>query len=217
MTDGETGVRAVSARAMLLAAELEAARRRKGLTTRELAQVMGMSASMVNRIMNGRRAPEPMEIGGLCALTSIEAKRRPHLYRLARESARTEWTIHQVGATRDPDGVIEALWALASDIQTFSPVTARPRWPGGSATWTHYVPAGVADQDAVERFAVPDHVHVVAEPPFRHGVQVLRFPHSAPVAVLELDYTTLVLEKANAQPYLRAFDDALSPSRRRPA
>jgi len=153
-------IRAKTARALLLSTELDSARVERGFTTRQLAELMTMSPAMINRIMNGRKIPDALELGGLCALLDIPPRRREHLYGLRRESEDMNWVIHATSSTRDPDDVVRSLWSLADGITTYATSVTGPRAPGGSggstapaspghhgdAVWTRYVSA-----DAIER------------------------------------------------------------------
>ncbi|WP_197523306.1 helix-turn-helix domain-containing protein [Actinokineospora pegani] len=219
-----TDIRARTARGLLLAAELERARVAKGLTTRQLATRMSMSASMVNRVMNGRRTPTAMEIGGLCAVLETPPWRRPHLYALAREADLREWTIHGTAHDHDPHGVVRALWTLATSADTYAPTTAPPRVHATGRTWTHYVPASALTGPVDVQATPVEAIRVIPEttpPPFRHPVQVLHLPHYSPVVLVDLDRTSLVLEGDNATHYAetlaRAAAKALPASESRSA
>lgn len=229
-------IRAKTARALLLSTELDRARLRCGFTTRQLADQMTMSPAMINRIMNGRRIPDALELGGLCALLDIPPHRRAHLYTLRRHSDDTDWIIHADTATRDPHDVVRSLWSLADEITTYATTTDSPRVLGNSdastprtgpghrgvTLWTHYLTATALDRttgepEALEvrlaRLARLDGVRIIphdATPPFHHPVQVLHFRTFSPVVVLDLDFTTLILERGNAALYVDALRPALA-------
>lgn len=232
-------IRAKTARSLLLSSELDAVRVAHGLTTRMLADAMDMSPAMVNRMMTGRRVPGPVEIGGLCAILDVPPDRRPYLYGLARESEKKDWLIHATPSDSDPDGTVRALWSLADAMDTYG-VTGGPRVLGnvhvspgttrarhaGDVVWTHYLPARALDRSVDEldsqtkrlvRLARLGRVRVIPDgvaPPFRHPVQVLRFRHFAPVVILDLDHTVVILESEHAEHYVAplraAMDSALS-------
>ena len=110
-------IRAKPLRGLLLARELDGARRARGFTTRTLAAAMSMSPATVNRVMTGRRVPTALEVGGLCALLDIPAGRRPTLYEWARTAELTEWII------RPDDGKnpLRDIEELADGITWFEP------------------------------------------------------------------------------------------------
>ncbi|EWC59431.1 hypothetical protein UO65_5292 [Actinokineospora spheciospongiae] len=110
-------VRAKTLRGLLLARELDGARRARGFTTRALAAAISMSPAMVNRVMTGRRVPTALEVGGLCALLDVPAGRRPTLYEWARTAELTEWIIRP-GGGKNPLRDIEG---LADEITWFEP------------------------------------------------------------------------------------------------
>ncbi|MCG8914691.1 helix-turn-helix transcriptional regulator [Actinokineospora sp. PR83] len=220
-------IRAKTARSLLLSSELDAVRVRHGVTTRALAEAMDMSPAMVNRMMTGRRVPGPVEIGGLCAVLDVPPDRRPYLYGLARESEKKDWLIHATPSDSDPNGTVRALWSLADAVDTYG-VTGGPRVLGNArvspeavqarhaedVVWTHYVPNRALDGSGGEldsqtkrlvRLARLGGVRIIPDgvaPPFRHPVQVLRFRHFAPVVVLDLDYTVVILENEHAEHYV---------------
>ncbi|EWC59988.1 hypothetical protein UO65_4697 [Actinokineospora spheciospongiae] len=111
------GVRAATLRGLLLARALDDARRAHGFTTRELASAMSMSPAMLNRVMTGRRTPTPLEIGGLCAVLDIPAPHRPVLYRLVRESGRTDW----ITTPADGEQHLAQIEAAAHSATWFAP------------------------------------------------------------------------------------------------
>ncbi|WP_233427472.1 helix-turn-helix domain-containing protein [Actinokineospora spheciospongiae] len=227
-------IRAKTARSLLLSSELDAVRVERGLTTRMLADAMNMSPAMVNRMMTGRRVPDPVEIGGLCAVLDVPPERRLHLYGLARESEKKDWLIHTTPSDSDPNGTVRALWSLADAIDTYG-VTGGPRVLGnahvslgttrarhvGDAVWTHYLPTRALDRSGGEldpqtkrlvRLARPGGVRVIPDgvaAPFRHPVQVLRFRHFAPVVILDLDHTVVILENEHAEHYVAPLRAAM--------
>ena len=93
LTTQEDSIRAKTLRGLLVARELDAARQKRGFTTRNLAAGMSMSPAMLNRIMTGRRVPTALEIGGLCSLLDIHPTRRRHLYRLTADANLTDWLV----------------------------------------------------------------------------------------------------------------------------
>ncbi|WP_181399769.1 helix-turn-helix domain-containing protein [Actinokineospora spheciospongiae] len=111
--------RAKTLRGLLLARELDEARRARGFSTRDLAQAMSMSPAMVNRVMTGRRVPTALEIGGLCAVLDVPAARRPVLYERRATADRTEWIIHPGGGrtiVHDVEAIADAITWFASDL-----------------------------------------------------------------------------------------------------
>ncbi|WP_035281346.1 helix-turn-helix domain-containing protein [Actinokineospora spheciospongiae] len=233
-------IRAKTARALLLSTELDSARVERGFTTRQLAELMTMSPAMINRIMNGRRIPDALELGGLCALLDIPPRRREHLYGLRRASEEMNWVIHATPSTRDPDDVVSSLWSLADGITTYATSVIGPRAPGGSGVstapaspghrgdtiWTRYVSADAIERAPYElgtqelrlaRLARFDGIRIVPRttpPLLQHPVRVLHFRTFSPVAVLDLDFTTVILEKDSAVHYVdslrRVAESALS-------
>jgi len=119
----EPDFRARTVRALLLSRELDANRRRVGLSTREAASGMDMSPAMLNRVMTGRRLPTALEIGGLCALFDVPAARRPVLYALAREGDRTQWLTHHDPGDPDRFAVLRELHAVAESITGYDTAT----------------------------------------------------------------------------------------------
>ncbi|WP_424184219.1 helix-turn-helix domain-containing protein [Actinokineospora sp. G85] len=226
-------VRAKNARTLLVSGELENNRRARGLTTRQLASAMGMSAAMVNRIMNGRKIPTAVQIGGLCAKLEVPKARRQIVYDLVRESERDDWIIDAPADEVDSSGIVSDLWKAAERVRTYTPTLSAPRivgsetkvasaWVTGYANlrqWTHFMPAsalkGTFDVrgERLLEWGFIDAIRIASDDgaSFRHPVQVLEFPHANPVAICDLDYTIIVLEDEKAKPYLRQME-ALSGS-----
>lgn len=111
-------VRAKTLRGLILARRLDAARLRRGFTTRQLASAMTMSPAMVNRVMTGRRVPTALEIGGLCALLDIAPQQRQVLYALRATAEHIDWIIRHPIEGRE---VLHDLEAMATTITTHDP------------------------------------------------------------------------------------------------
>ncbi|WP_424183386.1 Scr1 family TA system antitoxin-like transcriptional regulator [Actinokineospora sp. G85] len=116
MHSRNTDYRARTLRGLLIARELDGARRARGLSTRDLAAAMTMSPAMVNRVMTGRRVPTALEIGGLCAVLKIPATRRPVLYQRVANAEVTGW----VGHLDDRRSPIDEAEAVAGAITWFA-------------------------------------------------------------------------------------------------
>ncbi|EWC64514.1 hypothetical protein UO65_0121 [Actinokineospora spheciospongiae] len=110
-------VRAKTLRGLILARTLDAARIRRGFTTRALATAMAMSPAMLNRTMTGRRVPDRLEIGGLCALLDIPTDHRHTLYRLVMNADLTDWVLYP----DDADNPIGDVEKIAAEITHYEP------------------------------------------------------------------------------------------------
>jgi transcriptional regulator with XRE-family HTH domain len=83
--------RPATVRARGLGAELRELRNNAGLSTREVAQQLGWSASTLNRIENGRRNVTSEDVSALLVLYEITGKERDRLLELAREADQPGW------------------------------------------------------------------------------------------------------------------------------
>jgi transcriptional regulator with XRE-family HTH domain len=85
--------RSVTARTRGLGGELREARNKAGLSTREVAQQLGLrwSASTISRVENGKRKITSEDVSALCVLYRITGKERDKLLDLAREATQSGW------------------------------------------------------------------------------------------------------------------------------
>jgi transcriptional regulator with XRE-family HTH domain len=85
--------RSVTARARGLGGELREARNKAGLSTRAVAQQLGLrwSASTISRVENGKRKITSEDVSALCVLYMITGKERDKLLVLAREANQSGW------------------------------------------------------------------------------------------------------------------------------
>jgi transcriptional regulator with XRE-family HTH domain len=85
--------RPATARARGLGGELREARNKAGLSTRAVAQQLGLrwSASTINRVENGKRKITSEDVSALCVLYGITGKERDQLLDLAREADQPGW------------------------------------------------------------------------------------------------------------------------------
>lgn len=80
-----------TARVRGLAAELKELRSDSGMTTREVAKRVGMSASSLNRMELGNRVIEPEELAALLVVYGVMGVERERLLGLAREAGLPGW------------------------------------------------------------------------------------------------------------------------------
>ncbi|WP_197523373.1 helix-turn-helix domain-containing protein [Actinokineospora pegani] len=205
-------------RALLLSRELDHARDRGGITTRELATQLGTSASMVNRFMLGRRVPDPLQIGGLCAALDIPAERRHYLYSLATDASDLTTTPWILAPSPDTDAIVINLLAIAEQVTTYTPTLPAPTTPRRSTT--HCFPASALhnpDKHHLRQLAHRHYLRLIPDtgPTPAQPFHALRTPHTQPIAIVELDHHTLILERHDAAPYITSADafltTALSP------
>ena len=230
----EPDFRARTVRALLLSRELDANRRRVGLSTREAASGMDMSPAMLNRVMTGRRLPTALEIGGLCALFDVPAARRPVLYALAREGDRTQWLTHHDPGDPDRFAVLRELHAVAESITGYD--TATLPLALRTAEYHRAVLAATGTASAAHEACTVHYVHAHAlrapwvdpavmtaqlarlrdnrrlrvlpdrtPPPAAHPFQVITTRHFPPVVFFDLGAATLLLELDAAAPHLAAL------------
>jgi len=222
-------IRAKSVRAMLLSSELERARLNKGLTTRDLAALLGTSPARVNRTTNGRRIPALAEVAEMCAILDVPHVRRQHLYNLASQTEEANWLIHSIAGEPDPGGVVRSLWSLADRVLTYTTTASGPRVLGnaniateaeipgrnGSLRWTHFMPAHVLSLPLdgrgkrLRRLAHLDVIQIVpihAPLLLRHPIQIFTFRRCLPVAVCDLESTIVVLEGRHATEYVSRME-----------
>ncbi|OLR90835.1 hypothetical protein BJP25_30175 [Actinokineospora bangkokensis] len=198
---------------MLLARELDGARRARGYTTRTLAEAMSMSAAMLNRVMTGRRSPTPLEVGGLCALLEIPAGRRPGLYRWAATAGQVDWIATDESAV--PLADVEAVtggatWFAAASVppplRTPDYAAALGAAPGAPADARYYlhpavlehplVPEGVLREQAAHLLDHLDAVRLVPPTvPAEPGFRVLTAEHFPPIVHFEHHGVDVVLER----------------------
>ncbi|WP_156753365.1 Scr1 family TA system antitoxin-like transcriptional regulator [Actinokineospora pegani] len=115
-------VRAKTLRLLLVCRELDAARVRKGLTTRAFASRMAMSPAMVNRLMNGRRRPSRLEIGGLAAIAEVPLERRRVLYELVEHGEERTWLLEHPDWSPTRYDTLRAVTAEATALTWFDPL-----------------------------------------------------------------------------------------------
>lgn len=85
--------RPATARARGLGGELREARNKAGLSTRAVAQQLGVgwSASTISRVENGKRKITSEDVSALCVLYGITGRERDQLLDLAREAGQPGW------------------------------------------------------------------------------------------------------------------------------
>lgn len=83
--------RPATVRARGLGAELRELRNATGLSTREVAERVGWSASTVNRIENGNRAVTSEDVAALLVIYGVTGQERDRLLELAREASQPGW------------------------------------------------------------------------------------------------------------------------------
>lgn len=80
-----------TARIRSIATELRDLRDKAGLSTREAAKRVGMSASTLNRLENGGKAVEPEDVSALLVVYGVTGVERERLLQLSREANLPGW------------------------------------------------------------------------------------------------------------------------------
>ncbi|SFB33070.1 Transcriptional regulator, contains XRE-family HTH domain [Amycolatopsis marina] len=80
-----------TARIRSIATELRDLRDKAGLSTREAAKRVGMSASTLNRLENGGKAVEPEDVSALLVVYAVTGVERERLLQLSREANLPGW------------------------------------------------------------------------------------------------------------------------------
>ncbi|GAA0315435.1 helix-turn-helix domain-containing protein [Actinoallomurus spadix] len=83
--------RPATVRARGLGAELRELREKSNLTTREVARMLGWSASTVSRTETGHRNISSEDVSALLAVYGVAGRERDHLLALAREANQPGW------------------------------------------------------------------------------------------------------------------------------
>lgn len=89
--DGRMASSADTPRARALGAELRQARSSAGLTTRELAELVGRSNSHVSRWENGKLTPTEADTAAVLAVLGIHGDNRDRILDLARAASEPNW------------------------------------------------------------------------------------------------------------------------------
>lgn len=85
-------LRANKLRQVGLGVQLRDMRHRAGMTTRAVAESLGVSPSSINRTEVGRRAPDREEVASLCALFGITVEEKQDLLdRVGTRKENTAW------------------------------------------------------------------------------------------------------------------------------